>query len=108
MLVIERLALRHLENEFKRLKLEKWEFYTQGPYKGDERGWKLPSSGQILKSDLPMYLDADKDLIALKEKIELGIQKADMLKSCIDQINSRQWNIKNAIDYMKFMNGINT
>src|SRR6476646_7088933 len=63
--VREALQQKAMEEQFNILKLEKWEFYTQGPTpETHERGWKLPPQGEILKQEVGMYLDADKDLIA--------------------------------------------
>lgn len=40
----ERLILRKLEFDLKQVKLEKFEFFTQGPTpEQHEKGWKLPS-----------------------------------------------------------------
>ncbi len=104
-LVSERLALRRFEGDYKKLKLDKWEFYTQGSFKGDDRGWKLPASGHILMKDVPMYLDADDDLIKLKLQIDYQTEKVEALISILQQLNNKQWHIKNSIEWKKFMAG---
>ena len=54
--VMERLALRKQEFELKQLKLDKYEFLTQGPNEETkDKGWRLPAKGMILKNDLPLY-----------------------------------------------------
>lgn len=78
----ERLSLRKLESELKQLKLDKYEFLTQGPNEDNkDKGWRLPAKGMILKGDLPMYLDADDDIINLSLRIGLQQEKVDLLDS---------------------------
>jgi hypothetical protein len=106
MFVVERLALRSLEAEMKQLKLDKHEFYTQGPNEESrERGWELPAKGLILKADMPLYMEADKDIIKLSLKIGLAQEKVEFLESIIKSLNNRGYNIKAAIDWFRFTNG---
>jgi hypothetical protein len=45
----ERLILRKYETDLKLLRLEKYEFLTQGPTREQaEKGWQLPPIGRIL------------------------------------------------------------
>lgn len=104
--VREKLALRKLEAEMKNLKLEKHEFYTQGPTKEtQEKGWKIPAKGLILKADLPMYMDADPDLVKLSLKIGYQQEKVELLDSIVRTLNNRGYAIKNAIDWARFQAG---
>ena len=65
-LIHERMTLRQREAELKALRLEKYEFYTQGPTKEtQERGWKLPAIGRVLKADAMNYVDTDADVVKL-------------------------------------------
>lgn len=106
LLVNERLILRKLETELKQLKLDKYEFLTQGPNEETkDRGWRLPPKGMILKGDLPMYLDADPDIINLSLRIGVQQEKIELLDSIIKSIMNRNFNIKNAIDWQKFTMG---
>ena len=105
-LIKERLLLRKLESEMKQLKLDKFEFLTQGPNEETkQKGWKLPPRGMILKGDIPMYIDADQDMINLSLKIGMQHEKIDFLDSIIKTIINRGYIIKNAIDFMKFTMG---
>ena len=102
----EKLLLRKFEAEMKELKLEKYEFYTQGPSKeSQDKGWEFPAKGIILKGDIPMYLDGDKDIIALSLKIGLQQEKIDILESIIKSLTNRGYQIKNAIDWNRFTMG---
>ena len=70
-LINERLVLRQREADLKKLKLDKYEFFTQGPNEDTQKkGWKLPAKGLILKADIPMYMEADDDII--KQSLKVG------------------------------------
>jgi hypothetical protein len=102
----EKLILRSYESEMRQLKLDKYEFFTQGPNEDTkDKGWKLPPKGMILKSDIPLYMDADKEIVSLSLKIGYQQEKVDLLDSIIRSLNSRGYNIKAAIDWQKFTMG---
>ena len=104
--VQEKLTLRSHESDMKKLKLEKYEFYTQGHTdKTRNLGWELPSRGMILKADIPMYMDADKDLVKLSLKIGVQQEKIELLESIIKSLTNRGFQIKSAIDWQKFTMG---
>ena len=105
-LVQERLILKKLEADMKQLKLGKWEFYTQGPSdESREKGWEMPAKGMILKQEVQWYMDADKDIIDVSLKIGIQQEKIEMLTSIVQTLNNRGYQIKNAIDWLKFING---
>lgn len=102
----EKMLLRKYEAEMKTLKLDKYEFYTQGPSKeSNEKGWVLPARGMILKQEMPMYLDADKELIDLSLKIGYQQEKIELLESIIKSLTNRGFQIKAAIEWNKFTMG---
>ena len=103
----ERLTLRRLEAEMKVLRLEKFEFYTQGPTKETaEKGWQLPPIGKILKADANTYVEADQDIINLSLKIGIQHEKIELLESIIKSLTNRGFNIKAALDWERFKVGI--
>lgn len=102
-----RLQLRKWESEFKVLKLEKYEFYTMGPTEDtEEKGWKLPPRGAILKAEVNNYIDADPDIIKASLKIGLQQEKIQFLEDIIKSLVNRGFQIKSAIDWEKFKVGI--
>ena len=104
--VVEKSKLRQLEGEMKKLKLEKNEFYSQGH--NDEtraKGWRLPAKGIIIKNDVPIYVEADTDVIDLSLKIGVQQEKIEFLESIIKTLNNRGYNIKTAVQFIKFVNG---
>jgi hypothetical protein len=104
--VSEKILLRKYEAEMKELKLEKYEFYTQGPSpQSREKGWEIPARGMILKQEMPMYMEGDRELIALSLKIGFQQEKVELLESIIKSLVNRGFQIKAAIDWHKFTMG---
>lgn len=104
--VREILQLKAMEESLNILKLDKWEFLTMGPTEETHaKGWRLPPQGNVLKQEVAQYLEADKDLISEKLKIAKQREKVAFLKHIIDSLNGRTWNIRAAIDFLKFQSG---
>jgi hypothetical protein len=105
-LVAEKAILRKHESQFKQLKLLKYEFFTQGHTEETRSlGWQLPAKGMILKPDIPMYIEADKDIVELSLKIGGQQEKVEFLESIIKSFQTRGYIIKNAIEFAKFVSG---
>ena len=63
------------------------------------------AKGMILKQEVQWYMDADKDIIDVSLKIGIQQEKIEMLTSIVQTLNNRGYQIKNAIDWLKFING---
>lgn len=91
------------ENNFLELQKEKWLYYSG---KADPEIYKQkPFDHRVLKSDLDKYLDADEDLIRSNTKIEYYNIMLKFLESIIKSIENRSFQIKNSIDFSKFIGG---
>ena len=102
----ERLLLRKYEADMKSLKLDKYEFYTQGPTReSQEKGWTMPARGMILKQEMPMYMEGDRELIDMSLKIGYQQEKIELLESIIKSLTNRGFQIKAAIDWHRFTMG---
>jgi hypothetical protein len=102
----ERLLLRKKENDFKTLKLEKYEFLTDGPTQEQiDKGWKLPAKGKILRSDVNMYIDGDSDIIRANLDFAYQQEKIDLLESIIKTIGNLGFHVKSAIDFRRMQSG---
>ena len=102
----EKLVLQKLNSDYYRLKKTKWEYYT-GKLDEDqleEYGWE-PFQFKILKQDIDLYMDSDEDLQKLSNRVVYQKEKISYLDSILKSINNRQWNIRNAIEWKKFING---
>jgi len=103
----ECLILRKLDVYLKILRKQKWEYYN-GKMSQQELatlGWE-PFGHRILKQDLDIYLESDTDIIKHGSKIDLQKAKVEYLDSILKGINNRNWVIRNAIEWRKFMSGV--
>lgn len=104
----ERIRLRALEFELTKLTHAKTEYYT-GRMSEDEltsRGWE-PYLGRLLKNEVSGYVEADNDILEIKQRIVILQEKVNYLDAILRMINNRGFQIKNALDWMKFTNGNN-
>ena len=100
----EKLRLHQLESKFLVLKREKYVFLTEGHTQETRaKGWELPPRGAIIKSEIPIYLDSDPDLITLSLKVGQQKEKVASLKDIISNINFRHITIRNILDYRKWI-----
>ena len=60
---------------------------------------------KILKNEVEMYIESDDDFIDLNLKLALQQEKVNYLEAVLKSINNRGFQIKNAIDWLKFTNG---
>ena len=97
------LQLKKVRDDYKSLHRLKWEYYTG---KADPAVYQAePFDLKILKSDIGIYLDADKDLQALGQKEAYLETVVSYLEKILREINNRNWNIRNAIEWKKFIHG---
>ena len=70
----------------------------------EEREWE-PYRLKVLRNDLKMYCDGDKDLNVIKDKIEYNKIVMEYLATILDQVNKRSYDISSAIKWRQFENG---
>lgn len=102
----EKLRYQGYKTNYSKLFKLKWEYYT-GKLSEDqlkELGWE-PFDLKILRQDVDIYLDADKDLVELKNKMSIQEEKVEYLSSVLKGIMNRQFHIRDAIAWRKFLNG---
>ena len=58
------------------------------------------------KEEVNMFIEGDEDVRKLQYKIEYVDQCLNYLDGVLRQINNRNFQIKNAIDWTKFQNGV--
>ena len=91
------------ETKFKIAKKEKWQYYTG---KADPEIYiDKPFDYKVLRQDIDKYMDADPDLIKISSKIEYYQVMISFLDSILKTINNRTYQIKNAIEWQKFIRG---
>ena len=100
----ETAKLALLRSKQKQMKLQKWNYYlgrgTAEEYK------KRPFGLKVLKGEVQQYIDADQEYRNLEDKIAVKEAIVDFLDGAVRAITNKQWNIKNAIEFLKFKNGL--
>jgi|TARA_Y100000310_G_scaffold52001_1_gene47859 hypothetical protein len=103
----ERIRLKGLEFELAKIIRLKTDYYAgrMAQEDLDNLGWE-PFLTKILKTEMGSYLDSDEDIFKLKRNITVMQEKINYLDSIIKMINNRGFQIKSAIDWIKFKSGI--
>ena len=107
-LIPESLLLMKLKLHHQAFERDKFEYYTGKMCEEDldERGWE-PFPHKLLKQDIPQYIAGDKEIIAALLKIAEQQEKVEFIREILRSINTRRFNIGNAIKWEQFINGIN-
>ena len=103
----EKLKLEQLLSEKKIKRKNKWLYYTGKMSEEQLRFYGLePFDLTILKTDVDRFIDADDEIIKIEAKITLQQEIVNYLESVVKMISNRQWNIRAALDWMKFTQGV--
>ena len=103
----ERRKLKGLEFQSKELFLNKYEYYN-GRLSEEELnalGWE-PFLKRLKKNEIDMYIESDKNIIEKNMRIVMQKEKLDFLEEVIKNLNQRNFQIKNAIEWRKFTQGV--
>lgn len=101
----EKIQLKAEEQDYKLYYKLKHEYYTGKLSKQDldENGWEPFQF--VLKNDLSIYLDADRELAERLLKLQVQKEKVQFLEDIIKTLNGRGFLIKNAVDFIRFTSG---
>jgi hypothetical protein len=101
----EKIKLKADEQEHKQYYKLKHEYYTGKLSKQDldENGWEPFQF--VLKNDISIYLEADKELSDRLLKLQVQKEKVQFLEDIIKTLNGRGFLIKNAVDFIRFTSG---
>lgn len=87
------------ESELKKVIKELWEYYSgksENPY-----------PVKLLKQDIPMHMESDEKYINASLTFKYYSNLVNYIKDILTCINNRSFQIKNSIDWQRFMNGLN-
>ena len=103
-----RLNLRKAESDYLNMRRKKYRYYRgeMTQVELDDEGWDQWQGNKPLKNEMEEFLQVDNDLIGLQDKIEYFKTVLYQLEQIIRSLNSRTWDIKNAIEWTKFTNGM--
>lgn len=101
----EKIKLKAEDQEYKSYYKLKHEYYTGKLSKQDldENGWEPFQF--VLKNDISIYLEADKELSDRLLKLQVQKEKVEFLESIIKTLNNRGFLLKSAIDFIRFTSG---
>ena len=103
------LVMKQYQYKYDTLLKNKWLWYNgkMSQEQIQELGWSDdPLDGlKIMKNDLQLFYNSDKDIQELNAKIEYLKVTIEYLKECMQNITCRHQTIKNTIDWRKFMAG---
>lgn len=98
------LLKKKTEFELKVLYKDKWKYYSG---KASSEVYKEnPFDHKVLKNDLAIFLESDEELSRVKLKIEYHDCVLSYLESILKLISNRTFQIKNAIEWRKFIEGM--
>lgn len=99
-------ALAEDERTIRVMKKYKWLYYTGKLSKEelDKFNWE-PFDLNILKTDVDKFIDADDDVIKLERQITEKKELVSYLDGVVKIVANRQWNIRSAIEWIKFSHG---
>ena len=98
------LLLHKAKGDYKKMYREKWEYYGG---KADAKVYATkPFDLKVLKTDLSIYIESDEDIIKIEHKISYLETVVKYLDGVLKSINSRGWDIKNAISWRQFESGM--
>ena len=98
------LLLYRAKGEYKRIYREKWEYYGG---KADAKVYiTRPFDLKVLKTDLHIYIESDKDILKAEHKIAYLETVIKYIDGVLKSIQSRGWDIKNAISWKQFEAGM--
>lgn len=107
MLTSYRLNKRKIESDLLRILRNKYRYYRGEMSREEliENGWDQYLGPKLLKSDINSTIESDDDIIKLNDRLEYINTIIYQLESILKSINTRSFDIKNAIDYMRWTNG---
>lgn len=106
MLVKHKASSKKTEFDIIRLKKMKWEYYSGKSTHEDlqKNNWE-PFQLKLLKTDIPMYMESDPDIIELQEKKFAHDQKVSVIEEILKQLKDRTYQLKDYISWEKFIGG---
>lgn len=103
-----KLQLRKAESDYYNTRRLKYRYY-RGEMSREELAaleWEQFQGNKPLKNEMDEFLQCDSDLIELQDKVEYFKTVIYTLEQVLRSINSRTWDIKTAVEFMKFTNGL--
>lgn len=102
------LRVKSLEKDYNSMRKIKWEYFSgdlNNPQDLQTFGLE-PWQKKVLRQDIQMYIDADKDITNIILKKASNQEIVETCKEIIKELNNRTFQLRAYIDYKKFLEGI--
>jgi hypothetical protein len=108
--LLVQVKLKHtkLQSDYLLLRKNKFRLY-RGELSRDELtdlGWDQWQGVKPLKNEMDEFLSGDSELVTIKMKIDYLETMIYFLESVLQQIKARDWQIKTAVEWKKFLAGM--
>lgn len=102
-----KLSLRKAESDYLRMRKKKYRYYRGEMTRQEleDEGWEQWQGTKPLKNEMDEFLSTDNDLISLQDKAEYFKTVIYHLEQVMRSLNSRTWDIKNAVEFLKYSQG---
>jgi hypothetical protein len=103
-----KLKLTKARGDYNLLRKNKFRYY-RGELSREELadlGWQPYQLIKPLKNEMDEFLQGDQDLITLNTRIEYLETMGYLLEGILGQIKARDWQLKNGIEWKKFLAGM--
>jgi len=103
-----RLALRSAEVAYYKMRTLRRRYYNGEMSKEEytQLEWEPWKNNRPLKAELEELMACDEHIIRLADKLEYLKVMADTLESIVKSIQTRTWNVKNAITWTQYTQGL--
>ena len=100
--------MRKAYADLKRLESVKSDYYRGELSKQelDALGWEPWRKNAVLRTDMSDHLQSDPDIIKQSDKVVYLETVVDFLDRVLRSLNSRTWDIKNAVEWNKTQSGL--
>jgi hypothetical protein len=108
LLVGTKLKHTKLQSDYLLLRKNKFRLY-RGELSRDELtnlGWNQWQGVKPLKNEMDEFLQGDSELVTIKVKIDYLETMIYFLESVLGQIKARDWQIKTAVEWKRFLAGM--
>lgn len=100
----EAIKMKQVTNLMKKILLERSRYWM-----GTQTNQYYAEHGvchvKVLKTDLPLYIDADDYMCLIREVVEIQGQLVEFLEKTVKEISARTFHLRAAIDWRKFESG---
>ena len=104
------IKLKHtkFQSDYNMLRKNKFRYYRGELSREElsELGWSQWQGIKPLKNEMDEFLSGDTDLNTLKVKIDYLETMIYLLESILQQIKARDWQIKTAVEWKRFLAGM--